>query len=109
MFGWFLSLGGSHTLRANQSIEDAVVLADCLEKEESLQAAFKAYYDKRFDRTKRVVDTAFYLGKIMHTENPITSAFRDLLLAFLFRTGAFVAIAEKEIMDHCPVKVSKNV
>ncbi|CAF4290374.1 unnamed protein product, partial [Rotaria sordida] len=44
---------------ANMAIEDALSLAICLEKHNfRIEPAFQDYYNQRFHRTKRIVDSA---------------------------------------------------
>ena len=43
---------------ANMALEDAYVLADCLERSETTEDALRAYQHRRRDRCVKVVDTA---------------------------------------------------
>lgn len=48
---------------AAQAIEDAVVIADELAKDQSLQEALDAYMERRFDRCKAIVDGSLQIGR----------------------------------------------
>ena len=54
---------------ANQAIEDAIYLADCLERHNTYTEAYQDYYNKRFPRTKRVVQVAGLMHKLYHSQN----------------------------------------
>ena len=91
---------------ANQAIEDAVVLSQCLEEcDYNPDKAFPMYYEKRFKRTQLVVDSAKWMGRMFHTEGAIGGYLRDQFLQYLIKSGLFMKIAEKEIVDNCPVKL----
>jgi len=59
---------------AAMAIEDAWVLADCLQKHSDLSTALKSYYKIREPRTSRVQQTALKSGRIYHVENPLIRA-----------------------------------
>ena len=48
---------------AAQAIEDGVVLADCLAKHDTLQAAFVEYTERRYERCKLIVETSMAIGQ----------------------------------------------
>ena len=48
---------------AAQAIEDGVVLAEELERQETLEAAFTAYTDRRYHRCKLIVETSVAIGR----------------------------------------------
>ena len=85
---------------ANQAMEDAVVLAECLAESGpgEHEQAFERYYSRRFKRTKKVVDTARFLGLLMHTENWFVKMVRDAIFKLLFWGGGnslFMKVATK--------------
>jgi 2-polyprenyl-6-methoxyphenol hydroxylase-like FAD-dependent oxidoreductase len=97
---------------ANMAIEDAVSLATCLEKHNfRIQPSFEDYYNQRFDRTKRVVNSARYLGLILHSQNPILSSIGRRLGPLMLRSDRFMEMVENEFYNKCPIamKPSKNV
>jgi salicylate hydroxylase len=98
---------------ANQAIEDAIVLADCLSKHMSCPSssstsghvtAFQEYYDRRFNRTKRVVNMANMMDKLYHSRNWFVQRSVDFLLSQFLKGGFIFKQIEKEIVDECPVK-----
>ena len=55
---------------ACQAIEDAIILADELSKNQNTEGAFIAYERRRLKRTHSIVKKSWLLGKIAHLENP---------------------------------------
>ena len=96
---------------ANQALEDAVVLADCLcpapddaaAAAGGLEQALARYQQRRHARTKRVVDAASGLASLALNESALRAAGTDALLWFLIRSGLFMKLAVKEIIEECPV------
>jgi 2-polyprenyl-6-methoxyphenol hydroxylase-like FAD-dependent oxidoreductase len=72
---------------ANQTIEDAVVLAKCLARGEDQTAALHEYEQLRIDRTTKIVNLAGRLSKLTRIENPFATAVRDRLLSVMFAVG----------------------
>lgn len=66
---------------ACQAIEDAVVLADELEKNRNVQRAFQAFEKRRLKRTEYITNTSWQVGRIAQLENNFVSAIRN----FAFR------------------------
>lgn len=62
---------------ACMAIEDAVILANCLEKETSAEEAFQSYELKRIKRTTRIVNTSWTMGKIAQWKNPLLTSLRN--------------------------------
>lgn len=101
---------------ANQAIEDAIVLADCLRQHQpyqddigivavdDLSQAFQQYYDRRFNRTKRVVNMATALNYLYHTQFPPARMFMHWLLTQVVSGGMVFKQIEKELLEECPVK-----
>jgi salicylate hydroxylase len=101
---------------ANQAIEDAIVLADCLHQHQpyqdpngvvnvqDLSPAFQQYYDRRFQRTRRVVNMATILNYLYHTQFPPARMFADWLLTQVVSGGMVFKQIEKELLEECPVK-----
>jgi 2-polyprenyl-6-methoxyphenol hydroxylase-like FAD-dependent oxidoreductase len=91
---------------ANLAIEDAISLTLCLEKSNfQIEPAFQEYYKKRFERTKRAVNMARYLGLFFHSENPIVHSIRQRLIPWLMGSNLMLKLAEKELYDNCPVPI----
>ncbi|MBK6265114.1 FAD-dependent monooxygenase [Marivirga sp. S37H4] len=67
---------------ACQSIEDAYILADCLSKQNVLDA-FKTYQKIRMPKAHQVVKQSWQIGKISHWENPVAIAIRNKLLKLI--------------------------
>lgn len=94
---------------ASLAIEDAIVLTSSLEKFHfQIEPAFQDYYQKRFNRTKRVVDMARYMGLFLHSENPIVHALRKRLVPRLMQSNSVLKIAEKEFFENCPVPMQER-
>jgi len=101
---------------ANQAIEDAIVLSDCLQQHQpyqddngvvavdDLSQAFQQYYDRRFTRTKRVVNMATMLNYLYHTQFPPARMFMHWLLTQVVSGGMVFKQIEKELLEECPVK-----
>lgn len=89
---------------ANQAIEDAIFLADCLGRHQTYTEAYKEYYDKRFPRTKKVVQFAGFMHKLYHSENWFVRKALDFLLENAIRGGFVLKRVEQEIVEECPVK-----
>ena len=68
-------------LGACQAIEDAVVLADEIKQNATIEAAFKAFEKRRLKRTHYVVNTSWTLGKVAQSENRLLADLRN----FVFR------------------------
>lgn len=49
---------------AGMALEDAVVLAKCIDAANSLEGAYQAFMERRFDRVRTVVETSLALSKI---------------------------------------------
>jgi len=64
---------------ACQAIEDAYVLAECLEKKQQ-DKAFAEFQKIRMPKTKYIVDTSWNFGKMAHWKNPLAIGFRNQLL-----------------------------
>ncbi|WP_165836432.1 FAD-dependent monooxygenase [Taibaiella soli] len=66
---------------AGQAIEDAYVLAACLEKEpDQPQAAFANYQNKRIKRTQKVVDISWKLAQMTNIGNPALRHIRNWII-----------------------------
>jgi len=69
---------------ANQTIEDAVVLAGCLAGADDAEAALRAYEEKRVKRTAGVNKLAWNLSRLSRWRSPAACAFRDTMLSVMF-------------------------
>lgn len=65
-----------------QAMEDAVILADCLQ-DSSVDTAIHSYEQLRIPRTSRVVRQSRRMGRIVQMENPAAILARNLLLRFM--------------------------
>ncbi|MHC2992703.1 monooxygenase [Pontibacter sp. HJ8] len=64
---------------ACQAIEDAVVLAQCLQQESVLAKALKKYEKRRKARTAKVIQMSRLLGTVAHWRNPLLGRLRNTL------------------------------
>jgi 2-polyprenyl-6-methoxyphenol hydroxylase-like FAD-dependent oxidoreductase len=62
---------------ACQAIEDAVVLADALSREASVDAALALYQTRRISRANSFVERSFRFGQVAHARNPVLRWLRD--------------------------------
>lgn len=65
---------------ACQAIEDAAVLANCLQKNETIINSFQSFEKIRLPRTTKIVNTSWTLGKAAQWTNPFLTAFRNFAL-----------------------------
>jgi 2-polyprenyl-6-methoxyphenol hydroxylase-like FAD-dependent oxidoreductase len=65
---------------ACMGIEDAVVLADELAKNNHPETAFKQFEKRRLKRTHDIVNKSWQLGKVAQLDNPVLIAARNLAL-----------------------------
>ena len=80
---------------ACQAIESGFVLARCLKEAETAEAGLLAYEQSRFDRTARITNESWKLGKVFAYENPLKCWLRDR--AFGLLGGLSVRMTEKLI------------
>ncbi len=62
---------------ACQAIEDAVILAGEIKKDNDIKAAFKRFEQRRIKRVHWIVNTSWQIGKIAQLENPLLIGIRD--------------------------------
>lgn len=86
-FGKIILLGdAAHAMTPNmgqgagQSIEDAAVLMNCLEKEQEIQKAFEEYSTKRVKRTTMIVNQSELIGKVGQWENGLLIGLRNFVM-----------------------------
>lgn len=65
---------------ACMAIEDAAILANCMDKYTSIEEAFSKFEKKRIVRTTQIVNTSWRLGKIAQLENPLLMRLRDVAI-----------------------------
>lgn len=65
---------------ACQAIEDAAVLASCLNQKETIIKDFKAFEKIRLPRTTKIVNTSWTIGKLAQLTNPVLTTFRNFAL-----------------------------
>lgn len=67
-------------LGAGQAMEDAYVLASCMERSNQIITAFKNYEKKRLDRTRQIIQMSNQIGKIAQLENKLLIQCRNAML-----------------------------
>lgn len=67
---------------ACMAIEDAVVLANCISGNDDVQNAFRRYERLRIERTTRIVNSSYTLGKIGQWGNPLLVTLRNSAMRF---------------------------
>jgi 2-polyprenyl-6-methoxyphenol hydroxylase-like FAD-dependent oxidoreductase len=65
---------------ACQAIEDALVLAKCLEENPVVEEAFRTFEQKRLERTHYIVKQSWQLGKMAQWESPLLTRLRNVLI-----------------------------
>ncbi|WP_246183211.1 FAD-dependent monooxygenase [Paenibacillus methanolicus] len=68
---------------ACQALEDAAVLASCIQRGNSPQDAFRAYEKLRISRVRRMVADSFRMGKIAQLEQPILCRIRNTVMKLI--------------------------
>ena len=68
---------------ACQSVEDAVVLADCLLHDSLVQDAFQSFERKRLQRTHFIVNQSWQMGRIGQWTNPAAMWIRNCIIRSL--------------------------
>jgi 2-polyprenyl-6-methoxyphenol hydroxylase-like FAD-dependent oxidoreductase len=68
---------------ACQAIEDAIVIAQCLAKEDGYRNAFEAYQRRRIPRTKWITETSWQIGKLAQLEGKVITSIRNFLLRLI--------------------------
>jgi 2-polyprenyl-6-methoxyphenol hydroxylase-like FAD-dependent oxidoreductase len=73
---------------ASMAIEDAVVLAACLDASASLRHAFPAFQSLRQERVEHIVRISRRIGQQKQASGRVALFVRDLMLPFFVRTGS---------------------
>jgi 2-polyprenyl-6-methoxyphenol hydroxylase-like FAD-dependent oxidoreductase len=88
-FGRIVLLGdAAHATTPNlgqgacMAIEDAVVLANCLENNSDVILAFNEFETRRISRTTKIVNSSFQMGKVGQVANPLLVRLRNLAIRF---------------------------
>ncbi len=68
---------------ACQAIEDAWVLANCLEKYESVTEAFRQFEQRRLARTTRIVNDSWRIGRLAQLERQPLCFLRDWMMKMI--------------------------
>jgi 2-polyprenyl-6-methoxyphenol hydroxylase-like FAD-dependent oxidoreductase len=67
---------------ACMALEDAAVMANCIEEYHTVEEAFKQFERKRIERTTKIVNTSWTLGKVAQFENPLLTSLRNTAIRF---------------------------
>jgi 2-polyprenyl-6-methoxyphenol hydroxylase-like FAD-dependent oxidoreductase len=62
------------------ALEDACVIASCIESASDFRSAFETYERARRSRADAIQRRSYWLGKLIQLESPATTALRDLTL-----------------------------
>lgn len=68
---------------ACQAIEDAIILADELAKNQSPEAAFASFDHRRLQRTHYITNTSWRIGQLAQTSSPVLAFLRNGLFRYL--------------------------
>lgn len=66
---------------ACQAIEDAVILADEIKKNNDITIAFRQFEKRRLKRTHLIINTSYQIGKMSQLENKILIGIRDFVFS----------------------------
>mgnify|MGYP006138680749 CR=1 FL=1 len=77
---------------ACMAVEDAAVLARCMEENRSASDAFQEFERKRIARTTNIVNKSWSIGKVAQFENPVLVALRNAAIKL-----TPPSVAEKQI------------
>jgi 2-polyprenyl-6-methoxyphenol hydroxylase-like FAD-dependent oxidoreductase len=98
-FGKVLLLGdAAHATTPNlgqgacMAIEDAAILANCIEDYSTAEEAFTRFETKRITRTTTIVNNSWRIGKIAQLQNPLLISLRNTALKLTPQS-----VAEKQI------------
>lgn len=81
---------------ACQSIEDALVFADCMSKNNNPQKAFQSYQSRRKAKALQIVNTSWKIGKLSHWSNHASVFLRNLLLR---NTPTFITKQQQQFIN----------
>lgn len=68
---------------AGQAMEDALVLANCLERHNDLSEAFQAYQDKRVQRSRKVIKLSRQIGDVAQWNHPWSMTLRNTVFKLI--------------------------
>jgi 2-polyprenyl-6-methoxyphenol hydroxylase-like FAD-dependent oxidoreductase len=68
---------------ACQAIEDAVILADELQKDSNIQKAFAQFEQRRLKRTHYIVNRSWTIGKVAQLQNKTLASLRNAMFKLL--------------------------
>jgi 2-polyprenyl-6-methoxyphenol hydroxylase-like FAD-dependent oxidoreductase len=87
---------------ACQALEDAVVLADAIRRADTVEAALRDYEQRRRDRTARVTNQSWSLGKVFQWANPLAVRFRNWSMRTGFSQRRADRLFEELLSYHVP-------
>jgi FAD-dependent urate hydroxylase len=79
---------------ACQALEDALVLAHCLEQTANVNLALQLYQSRRIPRTTRIVNRSWNIGRVGQWKNPLACQLRDIGLKWLPSSLQIATFAE---------------
>lgn len=85
---------------ACQALEDALVLAQCLEQTTNVCVALQLYQARRIPRTTQIVKQSWNMGRVAQWKNPLLCKLRDTSLRWtpaMLQVAAFEQMAGYEI------------
>lgn len=65
---------------ACMAIEDAVVLTSCIEEYSTVEEAFERFEAKRIERTTKIVNDSWMIGKVAQLENKLLTSLRNTFI-----------------------------
>ncbi len=77
---------------ACMAIEDAAILAICMDEEKQVEKAFMNFEKRRISRTTKIVNDSWRLGKVAQLENPLLISLRNAAMKMVPPS-----VAEKQV------------
>jgi 2-polyprenyl-6-methoxyphenol hydroxylase-like FAD-dependent oxidoreductase len=79
------------------ALEDAYVVAQCLQEQSDPRVAFQQYESLRFPRTKAIVEQSLQSGRMGELKNPFAVALRNTLMKLM---GSFISNSFKSLQAY---------
>eukprot|EP01103_Thecamoeba_quadrilineata_P014290 TRINITY_DN4215_c0_g1_i3.p1 TRINITY_DN4215_c0_g1~~TRINITY_DN4215_c0_g1_i3.p1 ORF type:complete len:183 (-),score=24.87 TRINITY_DN4215_c0_g1_i3:142-690(-) len=95
---------------ANMAVEDAYVLAQSFVRSDfEIGAAFHDYFERRFKRTKDVVESAKTIGTMIHGGGLVAETLRRWILPRLITSKSFTDFASRSFYKNAPVELPPKI
>jgi len=92
---------------ACQALEDVVILSDEIERNSSIERAFKNFEQRRLKRTKYITDTSRLIGRAAQYTHPLMIGLRNSLLRMMPARWAQASLKKLLDVDFMAISASK--